>query len=712
VKQVAHRLKDGKIEVLDVPAPELTDAGVLVDVRASLLSAGTERTKVETARKSLIGKARSRPDQVRKVIEKARRDGLVETVRAVRAHLDQPSSLGYSAAGIVLAVGPLVSDVAPGDRVAIGGGDYAVHADIDHVPVNLCVPIPAALGFDEAAFAAVGAIALHGVRQSDVTLGERVAVIGLGLVGQLAGQILRASGCTVVGVDLSADLVERALRTRAADVAYLRNALNGDRLPFDAGDCDAVIITAATSSDDPVALAAHLCRDRARVVIVGLVGMELPRAAYYDKELDIRLSRSYGPGRYDVEYEERGLDYPVGYVRWTERRNMQAFLELVASGRVDVSNLITERVPVEGAPAAYDRLLAAEHSALGIVLEYGPTPRTRRGGPTATTRAATGLATGLIGPGSFAQRILLPGLKDAGFDLRAVASGTGLSARSLGDTLGLDRVVAPDALLTDPELGVVVIATRHASHARLAAAALRAGKAVFVEKPPALTWEELADVRAARAETGAPLAVGFNRRHAPLARRLRDHVRAVNLPFELLYRVNAGRLDLGHWLNDVHEGGGRLLGEGCHFVDFACWVAGAAPARVSCLMAPEPSRPLAAAESFTVALEFAGGSIATILYSAGGSPRLPKERIEAHAGGRSAILDDFRSVRLFDDAGSDEIGAGGGDKGHRPQLAAFRLQIEGGPPVEPDPLDSMAATLAALESAQTGAVAFPGADGG
>ncbi|HWX10154.1 MAG TPA: zinc-binding alcohol dehydrogenase, partial [Gaiellaceae bacterium] len=398
MKQVAQRLKDGKIEVLDVPVPELSDTGVLVDVRASLLSAGTERTKVETARLSLLGKARARPDQVRAVVEKARREGIAETVRAVRAQLNQASGLGYSAAGVAIAVGSRVTDVAPGDRVAIGGGDYAVHADIDHVPGNLCVRIPDALGFDEAAFATVGAIALHGVRQTEATIGERVAVIGLGLVGQLAGQILRAAGCTVVGVDLSAGLVARALESGAADVAYARGDIDAERLPHDAGSCDAVVVTAATGSDDPVRLAAALCRDRGRVVVVGLVGMQLPRAAYYDKELDLRMSRSYGPGRYDVEYEERGLDYPVSYVRWTERRNMAAFLGLVASGKVDVGGLITERVPVDQAPAAYERLLGAEHSPLGIVLNYGPTPLPPAPAH-ATAAPVRSLVTGVIGPG-------------------------------------------------------------------------------------------------------------------------------------------------------------------------------------------------------------------------------------------------------------------------------------------------------------------------
>jgi predicted dehydrogenase/threonine dehydrogenase-like Zn-dependent dehydrogenase len=696
MKQVTQRLRDGRIEVLDVPVPELSDAGVLVDVRRSVLSVGTERAKVESGRLGLFGKARARPDQVRAVLEKARRDGIAETVGAVRLRLDAPSPLGYSAAGVVLAVGPRVRDLVAGDRVACAGAHYAVHAEIDHVPANLCVRLPDGVEFDEGAFATIGAIALQGVRQAGVSIGERVAVIGLGLVGQLTGQILRAAGCSVVGVDLSRDLVDRALRDGAADEAVVRGEIQAEQ-----SGCDAAVVTAAAASNDPVELAAELCRDRGRVVVVGLVGMELPRARFYEKELDLRLSRSYGPGRYDREYEERGLDYPIGYVRWTERRNLAAFLDLVAAGKVDVRSLITERVSLTEAPAAYERLLAAQQSPLGVILEYAPTAPPAPVAPVVHAPRRHTLATGVIGPGSFAQRVLIPSLREAGFEIVALASGSGLSARSAADALGIDAVLRPDEIVTGSELGVVVIATRHSTHAPLAGAALRAGKAVFVEKPPCLTWDELADLRAARAESDRPLAVGFNRRHAPLARRLRDHVRTTSEPIELLYRVNAGRLEPGHWLNDLDEGGGRLLGEGCHFVDFACWVVGEVPALVTCLMAPRPGQSLAAAESFTIALEFVEGSVASILYSSRGSPRLGKERVEAHAGGRSAVLDDFHRLELLDGR-RQVVRSRRGDKGHRAQLAVFRRVVEGEAPEPPDPLATMAATLATVESAQLG----------
>ncbi len=494
MKQVTQRLRDGRISVIDIPAPTVSPDGVLVDVRASLLSAGTERSKVKTGQQSLIGKARARPDQVRQVIDKAQRDGIGETVRAVRSRLEQPSPLGYSAAGVVLAVGGRVRDIAPGDRVACGGADYAVHAELDHVPANLCVPLPDEVAFESGAFATVGSIAMHGVRQADVRLGEKVAVIGLGLVGQLAGQILRAAGCRVVGIDLSRELLERARAVGAADAALERAQLEDERLPAEAAGCDAILITAATPSDDPVRLAAHLARDRARVVIVGDVGLAIPRAPYYEKELDLRLSRSYGPGRYDKEYEERGLDYPIGYVRWTERRNMLSFIELVASGRVNVEGLVTDRFAVEEAEAAYERLVASDSSPLAMILTYAPTapPATERAAARRWSAATSPKPTiGLIGTGSFAQGTVAPGLQRAGFRIAAVASATGLSAHATRERFQADRLLSPEEVIADSAIEAVAVVTRHATHAAYATAALSAGKSVFVEKPACLTWDEL-----------------------------------------------------------------------------------------------------------------------------------------------------------------------------------------------------------------------------
>jgi predicted dehydrogenase/threonine dehydrogenase-like Zn-dependent dehydrogenase len=712
VKQVTQRLRDGRIELIDVPPPAVTPDGVLVDVRASVLSPGTEGSKVKTGRQSLLGKARSRPDDVRRVIEKAQRDGLRETVQAVRSRLDEPSPMGYSAAGVVLEVGDRVRDLVPGDRVACAGADYAVHAEIDHVPSNLCVPLPPSVPFEVGAFATLASVALHGTRQADVRLGERVAVIGLGLVGQLTGQLLRAAGCRSLGVDLSPELVALSEKTGAADAAFTRDALSGERLPDLVGSCDAVIITAATPSADPVELAAQLCRDRGRVVVVGDVGMDLPRPPYYGKELELRLSRSYGPGRYDRDYEERGLDYPIGYVRWTERRNMVAFVELVAAGKLDVGSLVTERIPLERAPEAYERILSGRGSPLGIVLQYprADSVEASSGEPTPVVQARQKHDkpplenVGVIGAGGFAKSTVIPSLERAGFHLAAVASATGRSAHAAQQQFGFERVETPEAVIAHPGVGLVAVVTRHATHAPLAASALEAGKAVFVEKPPCLTWDELEHLRSVTAASTLPLVVGFNRRHAPLARSMRDHLRESAAPFELVYRVNAGPLPGDHWLNDPDDGGGRLLGEGCHFLDFACWFAGDVPARVSCFMRAEPETPIAAAQTFVAVMDFADGSVATILYGSQGAQGVAKEYVEAHAGGRSAVLDDFRSLALHDGSRrARRVRSRGRDKGHAAQFAHLRsLLSDGCEQSTPSPLDSMAATFAALRSAETG----------
>jgi predicted dehydrogenase/threonine dehydrogenase-like Zn-dependent dehydrogenase len=709
MKQVVQRLRDGSISVIDVPNPTMLPHGVLVDVRASLLSAGTERSKIKTGQQSLIGKARARPDQVRQVMEKAQRDGVRETIRTVRSRLDQPSALGYSTAGVVLAVGSRVRDIVPGDRVACGGADYAVHAEVDHVPSNLCVPLPDEVDFESGAFATVGSIAMHGVRQADVQLGETVAIVGLGLVGQLAGQLVRASGCRVVGIDLSPTLLGRARAVGAADITFERSQLGEGRLPAEARDCDAVIITAATPSDDPVRLAAQLARDRARVVIVGDVGLTIPRAPYYDKELDLRLSRSYGPGRYDSEYEERALDYPIAYVRWTERRNLRAFVELVASGRLNVAGLITDRFSVDDADAAYEALVSADTSPLAMIITYEPTSlpaaepvREHKWTPTSSSPSA-----GLIGAGNFAQGTVAPGLQRAGFRLAAVSSASGRSAHAAKDQFAVDRLLSSDEILADPSIEVVAIVTRHATHAAYATAALRRGKAVFVEKPACLTWDELEELRDAAAE-GPPLLVGFNRRYAPLARSMRDHVAGRGHPVELLCRVNAGRLPDGHWLNDPDDGGGRLIGEGCHFVDFACWFVGVLPRRVSTVMRAAPGEPLAAAQSFSVTLDFEDSSIATILYGSGGSSGLGKEYFEAHAGGRSAVLNDFTRLATYDGRRKRTTKARGRDKGHDAQFRHFLELVSGAThPETPTTLDTMSVVLAALDSAEIGSASAP-----
>ena len=706
MKQVSRRLHDGRIDVVDVPTPAYGPHDVLVELRASLLSAGTERSKLESGRSNLLQKARQRPDQVRQVMDAVQRDGLGETVPLVRARLRQPTSIGYSAAGEVRAVGALVADLRPGDRVACGGEGFAAHAELDVIPGNLCSRIPDDVSFSEAAFATVGAIALHGVRQADTRVGERVAVIGAGLVGQLSAQILRASGCTVVAIDLDRALLERAATAGYVDYQFARSELEGISLPEAAAECDAVLITAATSSDDPVALAARLSRDRGRVVIVGDVGLTLQRAAYFEKELELRISRSYGPGRYDRDYEERGLDYPIGYVRWTERRNQRAVLELIRTGRIDVAGLLHSTFPVERAEEAYEVLMSTDASPLGLLLEYGTTtadleveepPVAGSHRPPADPRAV-----GIVGAGNFAQRTVIPGLQAADFRIVAIASGHGLSARFASKGIQGARAVDVDEMLSDPEIGLGVICTRHDTHAALAEALLGAGKPVFVEKPPALDQASLARLAAARDRHHAELWVGFNRRHAPLIRTLRASVDSKGRPWEVLVRVNAGILPADHWLNDPVQGGGRLLGEGCHFVDLVSWIVGALPIAVTCSMLPDVGMALQAAQRFTVVLEYADGSVATILYGNSGAPGASKELIEAHCGGRTATLDNFRRLTVTVGRKHRIERSRRQDRGHHAQFQALRAAIEGKPHDDLDPLSTMSATLEALRSAEQG----------
>jgi predicted dehydrogenase/threonine dehydrogenase-like Zn-dependent dehydrogenase len=697
MKQVTQRLKDGRIEVMDVPRPVLAPEGVLVDVRASLLSSGTERSTVEAARQGLIGKARARPEQARQVLEKARREGVKAAVDAVRMRLEQPSALGYSSAGVVIEAGSRVAGLRPGDRVACAGGGHAVHAELNYVPANLCVRLPDAVTFEAGAFATVGSIALQGVRQSEARIGERVAAIGLGLVGQLTCRILAAGGCEVVGLDVVDDLVDRA-RVAGVRSAYTRAALDMRDLPRDARGCDAIIVTAATVSDDPIRLAGALARDRARVVVVGDVGMDLPRSSYYGKELELRLSRSYGPGRYDRAYEERGLDYPIGYVRWTERRNLAAFVELLAEGRVVVDDLITARIAIEQAPEAYETLLNGSVSSLGLVLTYGPfeppaAPEraTRKPRPVGAAPAA-----GVIGAGSFSQRVLVPALRDAGFSLALVASANGLSAKSAAERFRFSGAVTPDELLGADGLDAVCVASRHGSHASYSIRALERGLAVFVEKPPALSVPELDALR--DAARGQVLQVGFNRRFAPLAVTMRDHIAHRQQPVELLYRVAAGRLADGHWLNDPDEGGGRLVGEGCHFVDFACWFIGALPSRVSASV-PGGSEQLSLGQRFSITLTFSDGSLATILYGSESAHGVGKEWVEAHSAGSSAVLDDYRRLALHGGRRSRTLRDRAQDKGHHAQFVAFRQALDGETVEGPDPLETMRVTLEALQQA-------------
>lgn len=705
MRQVLQSLRTGALEVAEVPPPSLAPGAVLVRTEASLLSAGTERASRAQARASLLGKARRRPDLVRQVLARLRRDGLSATAAAVLRRLDQPGLLGYACAGRVVAIGEGVEGLAVGQRVACAGAGVANHAELNLVPRLLCAAVPDGVPAEEAAFATLGAIALHGLRLAAPAVGETFAVVGLGLVGQLAVQLLRASGCRVLAVDLdparvalAASLGAEAARQRDDDVLGAARALTGGR------GVDGVLLCAATPGSDPLELAAALCRDRARVVAVGDSGLEVPRRAFFEKELSLQVSRSTGPGRYDPDYEERGHDYPAGQVRWTEQRNLEAFLGLQAAGTVRVAPLVSHRLPVERAAEAF--ALLEGPGALGVVLRYDadrPLPATLAVAPARPRQGALGV--GFLGAGAFAAGTLGPQVaRSEGVRLVSVASARGVSARHLAGRLGFERCAGGEGpLLQDPEVEAVFVATRHDQHARLATAALAAGKHVFLEKPVALDEDGLQEVLGAWRASGRVLGVGFNRRFAPLALALRDALSRRAAPLVLHHRVCAEPLPDGAWQRDPAVGGGRLVGECCHFVDLCAFLAGARPVSVFA-RGVTPAGGARGDENLVLSIGLSDGSVATVTYVASGDPTVPKEQLEVLGDGLHARLDDFRALEVRRD-GRTRRWRSARDKGHRGCVAAFlEAARRGGPP--PIPLDEVAAvtrcTFAAAASLATG----------
>ncbi len=712
-------MKDGRIEVLDVPMPALRPQGALVRTAWSLISAGTEGAKVDLGQKSLLAKARSRPDQVKQVMDKVRSEGVLRTYRTVKARLEEQSPIGYSSAGVVTQLGELAAGLAVGDRVACGGGDYANHAECAYVPATLCARVPEGVGLDEAAFATVGAVALQGVRQSGVTVGDRVAVIGLGLVGQITVQLLRAAGCEVAGADLDEGRCAAVATFGALTATSASGAVAAKELLAATGGVgyDAVIIAAGTKSDAPIELAGLIARDRGTVVVVGDVGMNVPRPPFYEKELTLKLSRSYGPGRYDPLYEEMAVDYPIGYVRWTEQRNMAEFLRLLAEGRVDVKPLITHRFAVDAAAQAYAAVTDPASGSLGVLLEYPRSALERArieiGRPAAAGEPVQGaVGVGFLGAGNFATATLLPALTaDARFAPRGVYTPSGLSARDVAAHNGFAFCAgSPDEVLSDPATAAVVIATRHASHAALAVQALKAGKTVFVEKPLAITETELDEVVAAQRASCGLLTVGFNRRFAPHVRKMVAALARRSSPANIVIRVNAGAIPATHWTQRPEEGGGRIVGELCHFVDLAACLAGAPPTRVFAMSADPHKSPLLT-DNLSVVLGFADGSVGTVIYAADGDTAYPKERIEVFCEGKVMVSDDFKRLSLTQGGRTHTSRPQQADKGHKAEMKAF-LDLAAGLPVAAltfaDCVSSMAATFKIVESLTTGApVAVP-----
>ena len=736
MKQVLQVRQSGQTVVRTVPRPPCAPGGVLVHNAFSVISSGTERARVQLSQKSLLGKARERPDLVREVWDRTRRDGVRATMQVVQHRLAEETPVGYSCAGTVVEVGEHVRGLLPGDVVACAGGT-ANHAEFVSVPANLCARVPAPVTLRSASITTIAAIALHAVRLVEAQVGSQVAVIGCGLVGQIALRLLRAAGAETYAIDIDPKRTERA-RAGGSDHAFTVDGTAAGRIRAVTGaGLDGVVVAAATRSSGPLLLASEIARDRGEIVLVGAVPIEFPRAALYDKELRFRVSRSYGPGRYDSEYEERGLDYPIGYVRWTEQRNMEAVLRLQAQGLLSLEDLV-EVVPVERAVDAYARLTggpAAQPNG-ALVLSYGGanramSPRTAQDKPNDGPRSGNGPAArtdpggdwnaprdrpkvgtnklpvrvGLIGPGSFAGRALVPALTAAGADLTVVGGGAGPSAAAAGRN-GTFRRTAPDAatVIADPQVDAVVICTRHADHAQLAAEALRAGKHVFCEKPLAVTTGELDMViTAARAAPGI-LMLGFNRRFSALLQEMRTFLAASGLPMTLTYRVAAGALAADHWVHDLAQGGGRALGECCHFVDSVSFLAGSPVVGVhACGHGPE-ARAVQAYDNLVVSLTFADGGVASLVYVADGSPRVPKERVEGFCAKRTAILDDYVTLDLHDAGRRHRSRLPGQDKGHRREISEFlTAACTGRPALGLDEIDNVTlACFAIVESLRTG----------
>ena len=744
MKQILQSFKTGEMWLAEVPAPLCKAKGAVVKTAASFVSAGTERMLAEFAKKGLIGKALQMPDQVKKVLRKMKTEGVFATLEKVQAKLDQPIPLGYSSAGVVVEAGRDCGALKVGDRVACGGAGFANHAEYAYVPKNLIVKIPDGVSFEDASCATVGSIALQGVRQCEVKLGETVAVIGLGLMGILAVQMLKASGCRVIGFDPNAGRCKLA-EELGCDKAVSAN-LEGEAMALSEGNgVDAVLITAATHSDEPVTVAAEISKKKGRVVATGLVGMNLPRDQYYKKEVDFRLSCSYGPGRYDPVYEEQGIDYPFGYVRWTEQRNMAAFLQLVAEGKVTPSKLVTHRFEFDDALDAYQILLGVRKEPyLGIVLKYGEGDshkehrehkdgeREEKLGICRRVDFDGGLQSGsdkvgvsFLGAGNFAKAVLLPTLKkvkDARF--RGVSTATGMSAADAAKKYGFAFAATDQAeVLKDRDTNLVFVTTRHDMHAAQVKAALEAGKYVFTEKPLCISEEQFAELcqedqgdsgdgagdshkehRESLEESLGKVMVGFNRRFSPHAKLLKEYFAKRTLPLVMHYRVNAGSIPKDVWIQDPLTGGGRMIGEGCHFIDFMSFVCGAPVVKVQAMCIQTLNAAETPEDSISVNLQFADGSVGTLEYVALGDTTLPKEVCEIHGEGSTAVMDNFCKTVCTGKLGKRKL-KGKQQKGFAEELAATVAAVKAGGamPISWEEIENVTKTcFAVLKAAKNG----------
>lgn len=679
MKQVVQDFKDGKVKVIDVPVPPAEPGFLVVRNNFSVISAGTEKTTVDTGKKNIIGKARARPDLVRKVMDNVKKEGIFQTLKKVRTKLEDYKLLGYSSSGVVVEVGEGVRNFSIGDRVACGGGEYATHSEYAKVPVNLCARVPDSVPMDEAAFATIGAIALQGIRQAEVSVGERVGVIGLGLIGIITVQLLKAAGCRVYGIDIDKDVVDRGYEfsmDRGSTVSD-NDICKRVRSFTDDFGLDSVIITAGTKSSQPVQMASEIIRDRGKIIIVGAVGMELERENFYLKELGLHLSRSYGPGRYDVAYEEKGIDYPIGYVRWTEGRNMEAVLDLVSQKKINIKELITHKYSIDDAKKVYKLILEGNEDFLGVLFEYpgeGIEEKKRiYVKKKEVKKSQDKIKAGVIGAGSFGKTFILPPLSKSGeAELIGIATSKGPNAVNAAKKFGFKYSTSDyNELIDDKDINTIFILTRHDLHAPLILECMKKDKNIYVEKPLALKKEEIEAIKKEAENYRGIIMIGFNRRFSSHTEKLKKFIGKREGGLISIYRINAGTLPENHWLKDPDIGGGRIIGEGCHFIDLLRYLTDSPIESLDAYSTEEK-------DNKVIQLNFKDRSKGVVVYATDGDKNFPKERIEVFADGKIGIIDDFRLTALSVNGRKKSYKTRSQEKGFKSEIKAFLKSLSEG----------------------------------
>jgi predicted dehydrogenase/threonine dehydrogenase-like Zn-dependent dehydrogenase len=706
MQQLTQKLGSGEMIIQEVPYPQVGKGMVIVKNHYSIISAGTEGSTVQAARKSLIGKAKERPQQVKQVLDVLKKQGPIQTYRAVSKKLDAYSPLGYSSAGEVIAVGEGVTEFAIGDRVACAGVGYANHAEIISVPVNLCVKVQKDSNLKNAAYNTLGAISMQGVRQADMRLGETCVVIGLGLLGQLACLILKASGVNVIGIDISESAVNLARENNAVDYGYTRNSNGLEEKIMAATNgvgADAVLIAAATSSLDPINFAGSIARKKGKVIVLGAIPTGFDRDPFwYRKELELKMACSYGPGRYDLNYEEKGIDYPVAYVRWTEKRNMEAFQHLLTTGRIRIDYLTTHVFKFDEAPKAFDLVVNKTEPFIGLALEYD-THKVQNLDPikTVVNTSPGNLKISFIGAGSYAQGNLLPNISD-GNDVQRVGvlTNNGTTSKRVAEKFKFEFCASKEDDVLDDNTNTLFIATRHDSHGPYVLKGLERGKNIFVEKPLCLGEEELENIKKAYLKSGKAIMMGLNRRFAPFSKAVKKKLG--DGPMSMIYRINAGNIPKDTWIQDMEIGGGRIIGEACHFIDYLTFINGSKPVKLSANALPDPD---GLNDSVNILVQFENGSSGVVSYLANGSKELPKEYIEIFSAGTSVIINDFKELKIYGKGKPEKKKLLNQNKGQKEMVGAFidQLLADGTSPISFDEIYAVTkSTFKVLESLKNG----------